>query len=258
MRNLAGNVERSMLATFAVISIPFIIAAIIGILGNIIATTAPIIGVIIGISYIIIVVILGIIFRVGTCKLYLNINRHLHSSISDIFVGFKGGAGCFIIADLLNGLISFLCMLPFMFFTFLRLILPISIYDRPLMQLLISLLLFVPRKILLLYFTIGFSMTQFILIDDYSKTAIDGMKESWRLMKCNKGRHFYISISFLGWYILAFISCFLGYLLLIPYINCTYANFYLDLLGTFDTPDQAYTYTQNIGQDFYGYKDNFN
>lgn len=223
--NLAGNWGCSILASLAVVSILPITTLIITVLGDIIAAIAPIIGAIIGICYIIIIVIIVIILRLGTCKFYLNLNRHLALSISDIFSGFSGGAGRFIIANLLKGLISFLCFLPAEFFIFQSLTPSMSVNDISIILILIGSLFYVSGIILFLYFAFGFSMTQFILIDDCSKTAIDGMKESWRLMKGNKGRYFYINISFSGWAFLAAIPCGLGYLLLIPYINCVCAIF---------------------------------
>ena len=48
-------------------------------------------------------------------------------------------------------------------------------------------------------------------------------------MAGNKGRYFYIKLSFIGWDILASLSFYLGYLWLRPYASQTMVAFYLDV-----------------------------
>ena len=53
--------------------------------------------------------------------------------------------------------------------------------------------------------------------------------ESVRLMRGNKLRYIYLSLSFTGVYVLTFLSFGIGYLWVLPYIYTTYILFYLDL-----------------------------
>ena len=59
--------------------------------------------------------------------------------------------------------------------------------------------------------------------------AIYILGESVRLMRGNKLRYIYLSLSFTGVYVLTFLSFGIGYLWALPYIYTTYILFYLDL-----------------------------
>ncbi len=58
---------------------------------------------------------------------------------------------------------------------------------------------------------------------------MDTITASRRLMKGQKGRLFWLDLSFIGWHILAILTIGIGYLWLNPYISATKAAFYEDL-----------------------------
>jgi len=62
--------------------------------------------------------------------------------------------------------------------------------------------------------------------------------ESARLMKGNKGRIFYIILSFIGWMCLGMLSFGSGLLWVIPYMQQTLIQFYLDVKGELDGGQQ--------------------
>lgn len=98
-----------------------------------------------------------------------------------------------------------------------------------------------------------FSQALYILMDDNSKSAIDCLKESVNIMKGHKLEFFILSLSFLGWILLMIAPLFvliyfplpmyflllyvlillIGLLLLIPYINVTFAIFYLKVKNSY-------------------------
>ncbi len=80
-----------------------------------------------------------------------------------------------------------------------------------------------------IYISLTYSLFYMILADDPEKTPVEALRESKQLMKGNRGRLFMLSLSFLGWIVIAWITIGLGFLWLIPYISCTYCCFYLDL-----------------------------
>lgn len=86
-------------------------------------------------------------------------------------------------------------------------------------------LLIVPGIIVALMF----SQTSFILKDDPQVSATDAMKKSMEMMKGHKMELFMLWLSFLGWGILAMLTCGLGFLFLEPYLYTTLAHFYEDL-----------------------------
>lgn len=104
-------------------------------------------------------------------------------------------------------------------------------------------LLIVPGIII----SLAFSQSLYILIDNNNKSAIECIKESINMMKGNKKDFLLLSLSFLGWIalmivpifflalfplpiyvgILYLLILFTGLLWIIPYMNVTFANFYL-------------------------------
>ena len=62
--------------------------------------------------------------------------------------------------------------------------------------------------------------------DTEKLSAINYITESKLLMKGHKGRLFYIDLSFLGWHLVCWLTCGIGYLFLNPYMNATKAAFY--------------------------------
>ena len=59
---------------------------------------------------------------------------------------------------------------------------------------------------------------------------VELIRMSIRLMKGHKGRLFYIQLSFFPLWVLSMFSCGIGILWLLPYMEATSANFYLDLI----------------------------
>lgn len=91
-------------------------------------------------------------------------------------------------------------------------------------------LLIVPGIIVAL----GFSMTFFIMADDQNISGIDAMKQSWAMMTGHKWDYFCLQLRFIGWAILASITCGIGWIWLYPYMLTASLNFYRQLrYGTF-------------------------
>ncbi len=72
-------------------------------------------------------------------------------------------------------------------------------------------------------------MTFFIMADDPNISGIDALKMSWNLMNGQKMNLFCLYLRFIGWMILAIITCGIGYLWLAPYMTATTLNFYRQL-----------------------------
>ncbi|MFJ6932920.1 MAG: DUF975 family protein [Lactobacillus gallinarum] len=81
----------------------------------------------------------------------------------------------------------------------------------------------------------SYSMTPYIVKDmvasDKQVGATDGINASKELMKGHKMALFIFDLSFLGWNILAAITCGLGYLWVTPYYQTAKANFYRHIAG---------------------------
>lgn len=77
--------------------------------------------------------------------------------------------------------------------------------------------------------TLRFAMTTYLLLDYDAIGPVQSLKESAQLMKGHKGRYFYLSISFFGVLFLGFLTCGIGFLWTMPYMETTIAFFYRDL-----------------------------
>lgn len=84
--------------------------------------------------------------------------------------------------------------------------------------------------------SIAYSQTYFVykdlndrgLTDGYSLTTY--INKSRQLMVGNKWRYFVLQLSFIGWWILGFITLGIGFIWIYPYYKLTMANFYRDLV----------------------------
>ena len=72
----------------------------------------------------------------------------------------------------------------------------------------------------------SYSVTFYILRENPEMTAGDAITASQKMMDGHKMDLFLLSLSFIGWAILASITFGIGYLWLIPYIYTAYAAFY--------------------------------
>ncbi len=89
-----------------------------------------------------------------------------------------------------------------------------------------TLLLIVPG--IIAYFR--YSQAYYILRDNPGISALEAIRRSKALMIGNKGRLFVLLLTFIGWAILATITCGIGYLWLAPYTYTAMGHFHNDLL----------------------------
>ena len=153
------------------------------------------------------------LFGAGITKMTLNISRKQAYSMKDMLYVFHHNADRFLIVGLIIAGIGFVTGLPVMFMS-MNSDIPVSF---------------------ILFFSV------FDLIISVIIGAMDSMKESIRLMKGNKGRSLYITLSFLPLAFLSVLTCYIGMIWLIPYMDMTMANFYRDIIGELNTPDNTPT-----------------
>lgn len=73
---------------------------------------------------------------------------------------------------------------------------------------------------------VGYSMVNYIIIDNPNMEAMEVLKQSKKLMNGHKWEFFCLQLSFIGWHLLAACTFGLLYFYVIPYINVTTANYY--------------------------------
>ena len=125
------------------------------------------------------------------------------------FLDDKRSASEFKIEQLFDGYKDFLRIMGTMLLT--------NVY-----QFLWTLLLIVPGVIK----AISYSQTQFILKDCPELSFNEAIERSMDMMEGHKMQYFLLWLSFIGWILLAIISCGILSLWVNPYISATFAHFY--------------------------------
>lgn len=109
-----------------------------------------------------------------------------------------------------------------------------------------SLILFIAPIIYIIAFiwlgvkSLYYSLTLYILNDEPSLTSEEIVNKSEELMKGNRFRYFCLSLSFIGWAILAGFTFGIGVLWLVPYMHIASLKFYEEVSGSNNTSATNY------------------
>ena len=80
----------------------------------------------------------------------------------------------------------------------------------------------------------SYAMTPYILNERPELSADEAIELSMKMMEGHKMDLFIFHLSFIGWYLLAMLTCFIGYLWLIPYVYTAQAAFYEDVKAEYE------------------------
>ncbi len=87
-----------------------------------------------------------------------------------------------------------------------------------------SLLFLVPGIIA----SLRYSQALFVLAENPELSAKEAIETSKRIMRNNKWNYCKLHLSFIGWYILCCLTCFVGFAFLAPYVRAAKSAFYLE------------------------------
>ena len=93
-----------------------------------------------------------------------------------------------------------------------------------LVSMVLGLVIYVPVNLLI-------SQTYFLIVDFPNYTAKEVLQTSCKIMKSHLWKLFYLELSFLPLMLLCVLTCGLGLIWLLPYMQMTYACFYLDIMN---------------------------
>lgn len=93
----------------------------------------------------------------------------------------------------------------------------------------VKILMMIAQYVLTVWVIASFSQSFHILLDHPDKKAVQCMRESYEMMQGNRLRLIFLQLSFIGWYLLIYLSFGVGMIWVLPYVGCTGAHFYLDL-----------------------------
>lgn len=97
-----------------------------------------------------------------------------------------------------------------------------------------SLLLFFP----MIYKSIGYALTNYLIVDFPILTASEAITESRRMMRGRKWRFVWLNIRFIGWYLLVPLTFGLAYFYVKPYHSLALINFYEEALDEKGYPEK--------------------
>ncbi len=73
---------------------------------------------------------------------------------------------------------------------------------------------------------LSYSQAFYILAEHPEMTATEALNESKLIMEGHKSELFVLYLSFIGWSLLGAITCGIGYIWIIPYMQATFTNYY--------------------------------
>ena len=79
--------------------------------------------------------------------------------------------------------------------------------------------------------SLAYAMTPYIIAENPEIDAMKAIDMSQEMMKGHKMELFFLHLSFIGWYILGMITFGVGMFFILPYVQTTVANFYVELRG---------------------------
>lgn len=84
----------------------------------------------------------------------------------------------------------------------------------------------------------AYAMVPYIISEEPDLPYNEAIERSIEMTRGHKWNMFVLDLSFLGWYLLGFLACFIGTFFVHPYYNATYAELYLALKSN------SYIYTE--------------
>lgn len=167
------------------------------------------------------------ILQAGVSFLYLKAACGMQCSVGDIFYCFKHSPDKAIKIEFVLAIINAVCMLPSDILIWKYPLTSLTDYDEIAMMYSVTLLCMMVYVVITLAFTPVFYM----MLDFPNYTVKDILKKSIEVMKGNKMRYFLLDLSFIPWMFVGILTCGIGLLWIIPYMNMTSTNFYLDLMA---------------------------
>lgn len=168
-------------------------------------------------------------FAVGLCIFFLKIAHRSGAKATDIFKGFSlfwKAVGAYFLVMFLMLFWALLFMLPAIAFLIWK---KIDLFHGQHPDFPIFVLLCIAGSILLMVKMISYAMTYFVIADDPTIGPIQAIKKSTVMMTGKKWKFICLQLRFIGWWFLSLLTCGIGFLWLVPYIQTATAHFYLDV-----------------------------
>ncbi len=172
----------------------------------------------------IVILLITSLFLPGVHRFYMNLANGWQLKVADVFYGFTHYTEKTLVIILVTLGLLLLCAFPGALLG--------GLYASTGMPvcLIAATLLGIIGAICMTVISLQLSQVFFLMMDFPSYSAMTLLKMSRECMQGQKGRLFYIKVSFLPLILLSMFSCGLGLLWLHPYMYATDANFYFDVI----------------------------
>lgn len=187
-------------------------------------TSVTVIGIVFEIVNLAAVLILGIL-QAGVALFYLNIACGQPYNTGDLFYGFKRDSGKTLILSSAVGLCNAVCLYPCQY------CLSAYINSRDAMMLYAAFIAMVVGFCVYIPVSLGLSQVFYLMLDYPDYSAKETLALTFRVMKGNKRRLFFLQLSFIPMMLLCVLSFGIGFLWLNPYMQMTYTYFFLDIMN---------------------------
>ncbi len=173
-------------------------------------------------------ILLGVL-NAGIALFYLNASCGQPCSVNNLFYGFsKDNKKCLYLSSVL-AISQTICLLPYQYL-FARVPKVTSEAELTSALLFAGIALLV-GGIVYLPISMGLGLVFFFMLDFPTLSAKETLTLCWNKMKGQKFRLFRLNLSFLPLMLLCILSFGIGFLWLRPYMQMTYAKFYLNLMA---------------------------
>lgn len=187
--------------------------------------TRTIAGVILNLLISFVISVLTGLFTSGQRYFYLKISCDRPVTISDVFYGFKLFPNKAVLIQLYLSLWIYVSMLPMTLMSYM-----VARNPKNSLYMLFYSLAMILYGVVTIIISLVYSQAFFLLHDFPNYSAKELLAMSRQLMKGSKGRLFYLNVSFFPLLLLGLLSCGIAYLWLVPYMNATASEFFLDLI----------------------------
>ncbi|MBD5445557.1 MAG: DUF975 family protein [Lachnospiraceae bacterium] len=192
---------------------------------SIFINTSNVVGIILNLLISFVISVLTGLFTSGQRYFYLKISCDRPVTISDVFYGFKLFPNKAVLIQLYLSICIYVSMLPMTLMSYM-----VTRNPKNSLYMLFYSLAMILYGVVTIILSLVYSQAFFLLHDFPNYSAKELLAMSRQLMKGSKGRLFYLNVSFFPLLLLGLLSCGIAYLWLIPYMNATASEFFLDLI----------------------------
>lgn len=171
-----------------------------------------------------IISLISTVFQCGLINMHLKLSRGKELKLSDLFLFFSNRPDRFILSGLIMTGMFFLVSFP----AILGTIWAFTTDSVPAYFVMAGIWAVTMIPVLTLLFS--YHLVYILLIEQPQAGLISAFRESRNLMAGNKGRAFYISLSFIGMNLLCFFSLGIGLLWVNPYMTQTQIKLYQNII----------------------------